>query len=44
MQSLGEFIQLRLYFSDDQMVDYDVIQSGIEIHAMVFHANPTQEL
>lgn len=40
-QADGEFIQLRIYFDDLQMVNSDIVQSEFEMHAMIFYATPT---
>jgi len=35
-QAEGESVQLRLYLSDDQMLDSDIAWSDFELHAMLF--------
>lgn len=37
----GELIQLRLYFSDDQMLDSSVSFSDFQLHAMTFYSKET---
>lgn len=40
-QAEGECVQLRLYFSPDQMTDVNISQSDFELHAMLFYCMPT---
>jgi hypothetical protein len=40
-QSQGENVQLRIFFNDDQIVDPDIIESDIEIGAMLFYTTKT---
>lgn len=42
-QSSGEFIQIALYFSADQMINPNVSLSEFEIEGMVLHTAPTSE-
>jgi len=44
LQAQGESIQLRLYWTDEQMRDGNIPYVGFEIHGILFHASPTQEL
>ena len=44
LQAQGESVQLRLYWTDDQMSDDDIPAVGFEIHAILFHTSPTQEI
>lgn len=37
----GEFIQLRLYLSDENIVDPTKVFAYFALHGMLFHANPT---
>ncbi|HVW99261.1 MAG TPA: hypothetical protein VHA52_02305 [Candidatus Babeliaceae bacterium] len=41
MLANGEFIQLRIYMQDSQMLQPLITNSGFEMHAMIFYANPT---
>ncbi len=41
MQLEGEFIQLRLKPSDSEMIDFNNATSDFQLHAMIFHAQPT---
>lgn len=41
LQANGEFVQLRFYLNDDQLLLNDVALSDFEMHAMVFYAQPT---
>jgi hypothetical protein len=43
LQAEGECIQLRIYLSDTQMVQSDVIFSDFQMHAMTFYAQPTSQ-
>lgn len=43
LQSSGEFIQVALYFSADQMINPNVALSEFEIEGMVLHTAPTSE-
>lgn len=40
-QAEGEGIQLRIYLSDDQIVDMDIAWSDFELNAMTFYTMPT---
>lgn len=40
-QVSGECIQLRMYLSDTQMVDTDKAWADFQLHALMFHAQPT---
>lgn len=44
LQAQGECIQLRIYWDDEQMQDNAIPFTGLEIHGILFHAVPTQEL
>lgn len=44
LQAQGESIQLRIYWTDDQMRDNIIPFLGFELHGIIFHASPTQEL
>lgn len=44
LQTSGECIQLRLYFSDEQMLDSTIVWSDFELHAMLFYATPVGRL
>lgn len=37
----GEYVQLRIYFSDAMMFDKDIALSDFELNAMTFYAEPT---
>lgn len=37
----GESVQLRIYMSEGQLLDYDIASSDFALHAMVIYANPT---
>jgi hypothetical protein len=41
-QGEGEFIQLRIYFSDEQMVDQDAVFADFELHGLILHAIATR--
>lgn len=41
VQADGEYVQLRVYLSDDQVTDPDIAFSDFELHAMIFYATPT---
>ena len=43
-QSEGQFVQLRLYFSDDQMLDTDVTQSDFELEGFILNTLPKGDL
>lgn len=40
----GEAVQLRIHITDEQMIINNVSLSGFEMHAMIFHASPTQTI
>jgi len=44
LQAQGESIQLRIYWSDSQMAKPNISQRWLEIHGILFHASPTQDL
>ena len=44
LQAQGESIQLKIYWTDEQMSDDAIPLRGFEIHGILFHASPTQEL
>ncbi len=39
----GEFIQLRIYMSDDQMIDNSIALSDFQLNAMTFYAQRTSD-
>jgi hypothetical protein len=41
LQADGECIQLRLYLTDEQMLDASISQSDFELHGMLIFATPT---
>jgi len=41
LQTQGETIQLHLYINDEQMLDFDIMQSDFELHAMTLFCQPT---
>jgi len=41
LQADGTSIQLRLYMSDDQMIDKDIVWSDFQLNAIIFYATPT---
>lgn len=41
LQTDGEGIQLRIYLSDAQMVQPDIVESDFQLHAMTFYTQPT---
>jgi hypothetical protein len=43
-QTDGECIQFRLYYSDDQMEDPDVVFDDFQLHATALYAQPTSRL
>lgn len=43
LQADGECIQLRIYLSDDQMVNIDTAFSDFQLNAMTFYAQPTSQ-
>lgn len=43
-QAAGESVQLRIYWSDEQMADENIPVKDFQMHGMLFHAMPTQEL
>jgi len=44
LQSEGEGVQLRIYWSDDQMSDDNIPFQDFQLHGMLFHAMSTYEL
>lgn len=44
LQAQGETVQLRLYWSDEQLKDQTIPFVGFEVHGILFHASPTQPL
>ena len=40
-QADGEFIQLSIYMTYDQMIDPAISESDFQLHAMIFYATPT---
>ena len=44
LQATGESIQLRMYWSDDQMEDSAISFNPFDIHAILFHTSPSQDL
>lgn len=41
LQADGEVVQLRIFLSDTQMINPEVVWSDFEMHAMLFYATPT---
>lgn len=41
MQAEGTFIQLRIYMSNDQLINPDIAFSDFQLNAMIFYAQPT---
>ncbi len=44
LQNEGNVIQLKIYLSDEQMIDENIAWSDFELHAMMFYATPTSRL
>lgn len=44
LQAQGESVQLRFYYTDDQMKDTQIPKVGFEVHGILFHTTMTQEL
>ena len=41
LQADGEFVQLRFYMNDEQMLSPLISESDFQLHAMTFYVTPT---